>query len=129
MCRRIAEKNACPKCGGLKRPSSSVCDACTDRTGLNNGNWKGGVAWHRKGYVMCRVEKHPSGRKYFFEHVLVMEKALGRFLCAGENVHHKNGIRDDNRIENLELWCKPHPTGIRVTDALIWAKSILERYG
>ena len=58
-----------------------------------------------------------------------MQRALGRELCADENVHHINGVRDDNRLENLELWSTSQPAGQRVEDKVAWAREILDRYG
>lgn len=69
--------------------------------------WKGGSCKHRDGYILKYIlgHNHPNliHDKYILEHRLIMEEKLGRYLTKDEIVHHINGIKDDNRIENLAL--------------------------
>jgi hypothetical protein len=83
-----------------------------------------------KGYVFVYVGKHGNATRSSRvpEHRYVMSQFLGRPLLKNENVHHKNGDRSDNRIENLELWATSQPTGQRPLDLIEWARIILKTY-
>jgi HNH endonuclease len=84
-----------------------------------------------RGYVVIFEPTHPNARKdgYVAEHIKVMAAKLGRPLERFEEVHHKNGIRSDNRPENLELWARGmQPPGSRVSDLVDAAVRVLKLY-
>lgn len=114
----------CNDCDRLITPERRFCRSCSKkRPSTRTINPYGYV-------ILSRHESHPNSFSHgrIFEHTLVMADYLGRPLLPQENVHHKNGIRDDNRIENLELWSTSQPPGQRVIDKVAWAKEILAMY-
>ena len=103
-----------------------------------DANWKpieipaGTVRPDKKGYTTIKAPGHAEAKKgsmWAPEHRYVMSEHLGRPLRKNENVHHINGIRDDNRIENLELWVSSQPSGSRARDLIAWAEEIMATYG
>lgn len=81
------------------------------------------VRYNNRGYLVQRV----NGRD-ILQHRHIMEGILGRALLPNENVHHINGVRDDNRVENLEVWSSSQPAGQRIEDKVLWAREILALY-
>ena len=119
----------CHVCGiNIHSTKYKNCIQCTNKLKPEYGTGR----YLKNGYVMVFQKGHPRAihgkGKYVFEHILIMEKHLGRYLTPQENVHHKNGVKDDNSISNLELWVKPQPSGIRAKEALTWARKIIEIY-
>ena len=82
--------------------------------------------FNTNGYIYEYVD---GKRQAQLQHRLIMEKVLGRPLSSNETVHHKNGIRSDNRPENLELWVKWQPHGARVSNLVKFAREVIARYG
>ena len=74
--------------------------------GKNACHWKGGRWKNNRGYILIYCPEHPFAilGGYIFEHRLVMEKFLGRYLKPKERVHHINRIKTDNRLKNLKLF-------------------------
>jgi hypothetical protein len=82
------------------------------------------------GYIQIYRPNHPNSREtgLIVEHRWIMSEYLGRPLFKKENVHHKNGVKDDNRYINLELWTTAQPSGQRVEDKIKWCIEFLEQY-
>lgn len=123
-----------PRWTPANRPSQG-CIPCTNKRirgprpeqgerqrGAGNHLWKGGVVRGGNGYLYERVYPEdpmfPMANKhgYAMQHRIVMARHLGRPLERWEQVHHVNGKRTENGIENLELWKHSQPSGIRQSD-------------
>lgn len=154
---QISQKGYCPKhyFNLIRKPKMGKCtfEGCEDvifnvGTGLCAGHYdqklhnrpltvkkkinKDGTGHvNSSGYRMIYRPNHPNSYSngHVLEHVFVYSEYLGRPILDSENIHHKNGDRLDNRIENLELWSTSQPPGQRIEDKVMWAKEIINLYG
>jgi hypothetical protein len=118
-------------CSKICANKSNASAQSVTKAGSGNPMWKGGRKRDANGYVRIWQPSHPNAdnKGCVFEHRLVVEDSIGRYLERFETVHHKNGICDDNRLENLQLMCSLHPQGQTPEDLVSWAKQILKLYG
>jgi hypothetical protein len=124
-CRAKARpKNKCFDCGAQCSGSSNRCRSCSNLARSPKSLEFRSRRKSASDYVYISV----PGRSNVAEHRIIMEQHLGRRLMKGESVHHRNGVRDDNRIENLELWVSHQPSGQRAEDLLTWAYHIINLY-
>lgn len=129
-CINARRRHPCAGCGTPVDRRAKRCLRCAPV--VTGGQRRGSGRYVNKssGYAFIRVDDHPraGSNGYVREHVWVMEQMIGRYLLPGEEVHHKNGVRDDNRPTNLELWVKRQPSGQRAADLLEWAREIIATY-
>lgn len=116
---------------GAKADGAGWCREHPRDRNANMARKRTGSVFNRLGYAMLYFPEHPNAGKggCVGVHTVVMSEILGRPLRKGESVHHVNGIRDDNRAENLQLWVSPQKPGQRVSDLVRYAVWIIAEYG
>lgn len=112
-----ANKGRIPWNTGIHKKVNNALQEWKDKNGGSFGNkhpnWQGGRYKNKYGYILVYNPEHPNCNNggYVREHRLVMEKKIGRYLEKLEIIHHKNGIKDDNRIENLMIVIRKNHLG------------------
>ncbi len=112
-----AEFGWVPGSHGTGQYCSNKCSNQADKggrhkKGAEHANWKGGRTIDSNGYVLVYTANGPYSGRYALEHRLVMEQHLGRELSSEETIHHLNGDKTDNRLENLQLFNSRHTKGV-----------------
>jgi hypothetical protein len=128
VCIAIENGKACPK----KHMAKNYCQMHYRRFSLYGDPLVKKITGDKSPakYRLIKKRGHPNARSdgQIMEHRFVMSQHLGRPLYEHENVHHINGDRFDNRLENLELWSKSQPSGQRIPDKVEWAIELLKTY-
>lgn len=136
-CRDLANRNqierTCRNCGTKFSLSASEPDVYCSRRCYETKRQADAVGRRKTtvdGYVVVFKPGHSESQStgWTMEHRMVMADHLGRPLLPDENVHHKNGQRDDNRLSNLELWVTSQPSGKRPKDLVAFSVEMLTRY-
>ena len=114
-------------CTCLRSGKTKSCGCMWRRRGEESGNWRGGKYVSKHGYVVLQPRVGVR-QKQIMEHRQVMEQHLGRQLLPKETVHHRDGCRSNNKLENLELFSSRHSPGQRIEDKIAWAIELLQTY-
>jgi hypothetical protein len=117
-------KGSCDDCGQPVGYRTKRCRDCDSESRFGTAEWR----ISDQGYVVKLLRRKGQPARELRQHRVVMEAHIGRPLLSSEHVHHINGVRHDNRLENLELWTTSHPSGQRVEDVVQWCKETLALY-
>lgn len=125
----ILKKASLARANALRRKKNGLnYDESLDLKYKRRGPGEGSIT--HAGYRVLSKPSHSNSRAdgKIFEHILVLSNYLGRPLNKWETVHHLNGDKLDNRIENLELWSTGHPFGQRISDMMKWCREFIKQY-